>query len=133
MEKCQMMSSNNGWVLLIGRTLLAAIFLWSGFGKVMAYAGTTGYMENFGVPGAILPAAIALELVGGLLLLIGWRTREVALILAAFCVVSALIFHTDFADRNQMIHFMKNLSMAGGFLALFVAGAGAISADARRA
>lgn len=116
---------------LLARLLLVAIFVWAGVGKVTGYEGTVGYMQKFGVPGAMLPLVIIVEVLGGLLIAIGWQTRLVALLLAGFTIVSALLFHNNFGDRNQMIHFMKNLAIAGGFLMLVANGAGAWSMDGR--
>jgi len=117
---------------LAGRVALAAIFLLAGLNKITAYAGTQGYMESVGVPGALLPAVIALELIGAALLIVGFQTRLAALALAGFSVVSALLFHFDLADQMQFILFFKNIAMAGGFLVLAANGAGALSIDARR-
>ncbi|HHO69531.1 MAG TPA: DoxX family membrane protein [Gammaproteobacteria bacterium] len=117
---------------LTGRALMAAIFLVAGYGKLGAgYAGTQGYMEAMGVPGALLPLVVVLELGGGLALLLGWQTRMAALLLAGFSVVSALIFHADFSDPMQSILFMKNLAMAGGLLFLVAGDTHAWSLDAR--
>jgi len=116
---------------LTGRALMAAVFLVAGYGKLGAgYAGTQGYMEAMGVPGALLPAVILLELGGGLALLLGWRTRLVALLLAGFSLLSALLFHADLGDQTQSILFMKNLAMAGGFLFLVAGETQAWSVDA---
>lgn len=103
---------------LIGRLLLAAMFILSGFGKLGDPSGTIGYIASAGLP---LPpvayaVALAVEIGAGILLVLGYRARWVALILAAFTLASAIGFHTDFADQNQMIHFMKNLAITGGFL-----------------
>jgi putative oxidoreductase len=114
---------------LLGRIMLAAIFLQSGWGKIGGYAGTQGYMEKFGVSGQLLPLVIAVELVGGILLVVGWMTRWAALALAGFTLIAALYFHTDFADRMQIIHFMKNLAITGGLLVLFGQGPGRWSID----
>ncbi|TWC42822.1 putative oxidoreductase [Pseudomonas sp. SJZ079] len=122
----------NNAIVLIARLLLAHIFVLAGVGKITGYAGTQGYMESMGVPGALLPLVILLELGGGLALIIGFLTRWVALAFAAFCVASALIFHMNWSDQTQMIMFMKNVALAGGFLLLYVQGAGAFSLDAQR-
>ena len=119
---------------LIGRVFIAAIFLMAGIGKLGAgYAGTQGYMESMGVPGMLLPLVIALEIGGAILVIAGLWTRLAALALAGFTVLSAVLFHADFADQTQMIMFMKNFAIAGGFLFLAVSGAGAWSIDSRRA
>lgn len=117
----------------LGRLLLAGIFVMSGLQKIGNYAGTQGYMESAGVPGALLPLVIALEVVGGLAIIVGWQTRIVALLLAGFTVLSALLFHANFGDQMQMIMFLKNLTITGGFLVLVAHGAGAYSLDARKA
>ena len=119
---------------LTGRILIAVLFLMAGIGKLGAgYAGTQGYMESMGVPGMLLPLVIALEIGGAILIIAGLFTRMTALALGAFTVLSAVLFHADFADPMQQIMFMKNLAIAGGFLFLAVGGAGAWSVDARRA
>lgn len=114
---------------LAARILMSQIFIISGIGKVTGYAGTQAYMAKMGVPGALLPLVILTELGGGLLLLFGFQTKWVALALAGFTIVSALIFHMNFADQMQMINFMKNLAMAGGLLLFVRHGAGAPSFD----
>ena len=118
---------------LLGRVGLSAIFIVSGLGKISAYAGTQQYMASAGVPGELLPLVILVELGGGLAILGGAFTRWAALLLAGFSVVSAILFHAHFGDQNQFVHFMKNIAMAGGFLALAANGAGAFSIDALRA
>ncbi|MGH8354194.1 MAG: DoxX family protein [Pseudomonas sp.] len=123
----------NSAIVLAARLLLAHIFLLSGLSKIVGYADTQGYMEAMGVPGALLPLVIAVEVGGSLALIVGFFTRWAALALAAFCVAAALIFHRNFGDQMQMIMFMKNLAIAGGLLLLYVQGAGAFSIDAKRA
>jgi putative oxidoreductase len=115
----------------VGRIFLALVFVTSGFGKISGYAGTQGYMEAMGVPGASLPLVIALELLGGLAIMLGWHTRIAASLLAGFSLLSALLFHANFGDQMQMIMFMKNVSIAGGFLMLVAMGGGAFSLDSR--
>jgi len=117
---------------LVARVFLGHIFLLAGASKVGAYAGTQGYMEAMGVPGMLLPLVILLEVAGGLAIIIGWKTKWSAIALAVFSIVSAIIFHHNFADQTQMIMFMKNIAIAGGFLLLTVHGAGAYSIDNRR-
>lgn len=116
---------------LAARVLLVTLFLLAGAGKLNAYGATAAYMSSAGVPGALLPAVIATELGGSLAIILGWRTRYVAALLAGFSILTALIFHSNFADQNQMIHFLKNLSIAGGLLLLVVNGAGPFSLDRR--
>ena len=111
------------------RVLLGHIFLLAGMSKIGAYAGTQGYMEAMGIPGALLPLVILLEIGGGLSIIAGFQTRLVAYALAAFSVVSAVIFHSNFGDQTQMIMFMKNFAIAGGFLLLASHGSGAYSLD----
>ncbi len=116
---------------LAGRVLMATIFVLAGFGKITAYAGTQQYMAAMGVPGAMLPLVIALELGGGLLLVAGFQTRLIALALAGFSVISAAIFHSNLADQTMFIMFFKNVAMAGGFLIIAAYGPGAYSLDRR--
>ncbi len=118
---------------LAGRVLISVMFLMAGIGKIGGYAGTQGYMQAHGVPSALLPLVIALEIGGSLLVIAGLWTRVAALALAAFSIAAALLFHFNFADPMQQINFMKNLAIAGGFLFLVANGAGAWSVDARRA
>ena len=116
---------------LAGRVLLAAMFLLSGIGKISGYAGTQGYMESMGVPGALLPLVIALEILGAVAVIVGLRTRLAAAGLAAFTLAAGLIFHGG-ADQMQQIMLFKNVAIAGGFLLLVARGAGDWSLDARR-
>lgn len=118
----------------IGRVLLSVLFILAGFSKVMGAAGTIAYIESKGIPlpQVVYALTVALELGGGILLLVGFQARLVALAFAGFSIVSALIFHTDFADQTQMVMFMKNLSIAGGMLFVFANGAGGFSIDGRR-
>jgi putative oxidoreductase len=114
-----------------GRILISLIFVASGFNKLMNFAGTQSYMESAGVPGMILPLVIAVELLGGLAIILGWQTRVAAFLLAGFSLLSAVLFHGDSSDQMQMIMFMKNLALAGGFLMIVALGAGAYSLDNR--
>ncbi|MBB4512619.1 DoxX family protein [Paraburkholderia fungorum] len=117
---------------LLGRILIGAPFVMSGLGKLAAYGATVGYIAAMGLPVPPLAfiLAVVTELGGGLLLLSGYRARTVSLGMAVFCVVTALFFHHNFADQNQMIHFLKNVMMAGGLLQITWFGAGAFSLDA---
>jgi putative oxidoreductase len=117
----------------VGRLLMSIIFILSGASKLAAPAATIAYIASTGLPLATLgyAAAVIVELGGGLLLLAGYQTRLVALVLALFSIATALIFHHAFGDQNQMIHFLKNLAMAGGLLQVAAFGAGAFSMDAR--
>jgi len=125
------MEKLNPFLGLAGRVLLAIMFVLAGYEKIGGYQGTQGYMESMGVPGMLLPLVIVLELGGGLAVIAGWQTRIMAIALAGFCVLAALIFHLDFADQMQSIMFMKNLAIAGGFLVLAAHGPGAFALDNR--
>lgn len=114
-----------------GRILLALLFLMSGVGKISAYSGTAAYMASTGVPGALLPVVIAIEVLGAAAIIIGYKTRIVAFLMAGFTLVTALLFHNNFQDQIQMIMFLKNVSIAGGFLLLVANGAGPLSVDRR--
>jgi putative oxidoreductase len=118
----------------VGRALLAAIFLVSAAGKLAAPAATMGYIAAMGLPfpTVSLAGAIGVELIGGLLLLLGYQTRLTALALAAFSIVTGLAFHSAIGDQNQMFHLLKNFAMAGGLLQVVAFGAGAFSLDAHR-
>lgn len=122
----------NSGTQLAGRALMSSIFLMAGINKISSYAGTQGYMESMGVPGALLPLVILLELGGGLAVLLGWQTRIAAFLLAGFSVLSAVIFHANFGDQIQSILFMKNLAMAGGLLFLVAGEKHNWSIDARQ-
>lgn len=113
----------------LSRLLLSGMFIMSGFSKIGQYGQTQAYMEAMGVPGSLLPLVIITETLGGLLILVGLQTRLVAFLLAGFSIVSALFFHANFTDQTQMIMFMKNVTIAGGFLSLVAHGAGALSID----
>jgi putative oxidoreductase len=114
---------------LAGRTLLSVLFLLSGVGKIGAYATTAAYMSSVGVPSALLPVVIATEVLGATAIIVGWQTRVVASLLAGFSLLTALVFHINLADQIQMIMFLKNVSIAGGFLLLVANGAGPLSLD----
>jgi putative oxidoreductase len=118
---------------LAGRSLLAVLFLLSGFGKIGGYTATAGYMSSVGVPAVLLPVVIATEVLGALAIILGWQTRVAAFLLAGYSLLAALIFHANFADQIQMIMFLKNVSIAGGFLLLVAHGAGPLSLDRRLA
>ena len=115
----------------VGRVFIALIFVMSGLNKMGNYANTAGWMDAMGVPGGLLPVVIVLEVLGGLAIIIGWQTRIASFLLAGFCLLSALLFHNNLGDQNEMIQFMKNVAMAGGFLFLTAHGAGKFSLDNR--
>jgi len=127
------MTGIQNYLPFVGRVLIALIFLWSGLGKLMDPAGTIGYINSVNLPLPQLGYALALlvEIVGGVLLVIGFKTRIVAAVLALFTLAAALAFHNNFSDFNQMVHFMKNISMAGGLLQVVAFGGGALSLDMR--
>ena len=118
-------------IALIGRVLLAAIFVHEAWSKIVGYDRAVTYMQAFGLPSALLPLAIVTELGCGVLVALGLYTRIAALPLAGFCVVTALIFHTRLSSVNELLHFEKDFAIAGGFLMLFIAGPGRWSLDAR--
>jgi putative oxidoreductase len=131
--KASRSSSGQDRIALAGRVLLAAIFVMSGLGKVAAPAASLAYMRATGLPLAPLglAAAALIELGGGLALILGYRTRLAATVLAAFAIVTALVFHSALSDQNQLIHFFKNMAMAGGLLQVAAFGGGRLSSDAR--
>ncbi|MCG6113974.1 MAG: DoxX family protein [Mesorhizobium sp.] len=128
------MTTTNSATLLVARIFLAILFIVSGLGILAAPSGFAGYMGAIGLPFPTLVAwlVIALKVLGGLAILVGFQTRYAALAIAAFTIGSALLGHMNFADQNEMTAFMKNFAIAGGFLALYVSGPGAWSLDARR-
>jgi putative oxidoreductase len=118
---------------LAGRILLSVLFLLSGVGKIGGYGATAAYMSSVGVPSVLLPVVIATEVLGATAIMLGWQTRTTAFLLAGYSLLTALIFHANFADQIEMIMFLKNVSIAGGFLLLVVNGAGPLSLDRRLA
>ena len=118
----------------VGRLMIGLPFAMSGLSKLGAYGATTAMITAVGlpVPPLAFAVAVAAELGGGLLLVAGYRARTVAAALALFSLATAVSFHADFADQNQMIHFLKNVMMAGGLLQIAAFGAGALSVDNRR-
>jgi putative oxidoreductase len=120
-----------GAVDLLGRLLLAALFLFDGWTVVNNYGAASDYLAQFGVPPLLLVPALILQVIGGLLVAVGWNTRLAALALSLFCISTALIFHTQFGDSNEEIQFWKDLAIAGGFLVLAAHGTGAFSLDYR--
>jgi putative oxidoreductase len=118
---------------LLGRILLGAPFIMTGLGKLGAYTATVAYITVVGMPAPPLAfiAAVVIEIGGGVLLLAGYRARLVSFVLAIFTVLAAIYFHHNFGDQNQMIHFLKNVMMAGGLLQITYFGAGAFSLDGR--
>ena len=121
-------------LLLIGRILLSVVFIMAGLSKFVSIEGTAGYISSVGLPAGIALAWLAaiFETLAGIAILIGFQTRIAAWLLAAFCVFTAVVFHYAPADQMQMTMFMKNITIAGAFLILSVAGPGTLSVDARR-
>jgi putative oxidoreductase len=117
---------------LAGRILLVAVFLLEAFIKLNNYAASVAYMEKFFVPGVLLPLAIALELIGSVLIIVGWQTRFAALALAIFSLFAAALFHSRLSVPNEALHFWKDAGLAGGFLLLVAFGPGAWSLDERK-
>ncbi len=117
------------YLKLVGRVLLSLIFIQSGIGKIFGYAGTQAMMQQHGVSGMLLPLVILTEAGGGLCVLSGLFTRYAAIALAGFCVLAGYFFHYQPGDMMQMINFMKNVTIAGGFLVLAGAGPGALALD----
>ena len=131
------MEKNSGVTLLVARLGVGAIFLMSGVGKLAAWSATAAFAGSKGVPTVLLAAATALELLGAISVLIGWKARWGAAALVAFLVPVTLVFHNFWAYQGaeaqlQTIQFLKNVSIGGGLLAIFAAGPGALSVDARR-
>jgi putative oxidoreductase len=119
------------YLAFVGRVLIGLPFAMSGLGKLAAYGPTTAMIAAVGlpVPPLAFVVAVAVELGGGLLLVLGYRVRPIALALALFSLATAISFHSNFADQNQMIHFLKNVMIAGGLLQIAAFGAGAISIE----
>ena len=114
---------------IFGRIFLSAVFLIAGVNKIFNYEGTAAYMESFGVPGFLYIPAIILEILFPLLIVIGYQTKISALIMAIFSVSLAIIFHTDFSNQMQVMSFLKNFAIAGGFIIIFVNGPSRWSID----
>ena len=114
---------------LVGRILISALFFLNGIFKINNYDGTIDWMESFGMPGILLIPAIILEILGPVLIIIGYKTKLAAGLLSLFCIVTAVIFHNDFANQMQFTSFLKNIALAGGFLIIFVNGAKGFSLD----
>ena len=114
---------------ILGRMFLSTLFLIEGINKIFNYESTIEYMENFNVPEYLAIPAIIVEILFPLLLIVGYQTKISALVLAIFTLATALIFHTDFTNQMQLTSFLKNIAIAGGFLIIFVRGAGKYSID----
>ncbi len=101
---------------LIGRILISALFLISAFNKVFNLDGSMGWMESFGVPGFLIFPAIVIEIILPILVIVGYQARIAAGILSIFCLLTAFLFHFDFSNQSQLVSFLKNIGLAGGFL-----------------
>ncbi len=121
----------NPAIPLVGRILLTLVFFVAGYQKLMSVGGTAGYFGKIGLPmpDLLVWLVIAVELVGALLILIGWKTRAVAWVMAIFTVATAVIGHKFWVDPSQATQFLKNLAIAGGFIMLAYAGPGRLSVD----
>ncbi len=127
-------ASNSSVALLVGRALLSILFILSGFAKLTAISGTAGWFGSIGLPLPTVTAVVVglVELLGGLAILVGFKTRIAAILLAVFTLAATAIAHLDFADQMQVLMLQKNLGLVGGFLLLAAVGAGSISIDGRR-
>ena len=114
---------------LVARILISALFLLNGVFKISNYDGTVGWMEGFGIPGILIIPAIILEIVGPILIILGYKAKIAAGFLSLFCIATAVIFHNDFSDQMQLGSFLKNIALAGGFLFIFVNGTKNFSLD----
>ena len=114
---------------LVARILISALFLLNGVFKISNYDGTVGWMEGFGIPGILLIPAIILEIVGPILIILGYKAKIAAGFLSLFCIATAVIFHNDFSDQMQLGSFLKNMALAGGFLFIFINGTKDFSLD----
>jgi putative oxidoreductase len=116
----------------VGRLLISLMFLMSGLNKIGNYSNTSGWMESMGVSSSFLPLVITLEILAAVAIIIGWKTKIAAFLLAGFCIISGIIFHSDFSNQLEIIMFMKNIAIAGGFLFLVVNGPGNFSIDKKK-
>ena len=114
---------------LVARILISALFLLNGVFKISNYDGTVGWMEGFGIPGILIIPAIILEIVGPILIILGYKAKIAAGLLSIFCIATAVIFHNDFLDQMQLGSFLKNIALAGGFLFIFINGTKDFSLD----
>ena len=114
---------------LIGRILISALFFTNGVFKIMNYDGTVNWMEGYGVPGILIIPAIILEILGPVLIILGYKIKITAAILSVFCLATAFIFHNDFSNQMQLTSFLKNIALSGGFLLLVINGSKKFSLD----
>ena len=114
---------------LFARILISTLFLINGIFKITNYDGTVGWMEGYGVPGILIIPAIILEILGPILIIVGYQTKITAAFLSLFCLATAIIFHNDFSNQMQLTSFLKNIALAGGFLFLVINGSRKFSLD----
>ena len=114
---------------LVARILISALFLLNGVFKISNYEGTIEWMEGFGIPGVLIIPAIILEIVGPMLIILGYKAKIAAGLLSLFCIATAVIFHNDFSDQVQLGSFLKNIALAGGFIFIFINGTKDFSLD----
>ena len=117
---------------LLARILISALFLINGIFKITNYDGTLDWMEGYGMPGVLLIPAIILEILGPILIIIGYQTKITAAFLSLFCLLTAIIFHNEFSNQMQLTSFLKNIALAGGFLFLVINGSKKFSLDNKR-
>ena len=117
---------------LFARILISTLFLINGIFKITNYDGTVGWMEGYGVPGILLIPAIIIEILGPILIIVGYQTKITAAFLSLFCLVTAIIFHNEFSNQMQLTSFLKNIALAGGFLFLVINGSKKFSLDYKR-
>ena len=114
---------------LFARILISTLFLINGIFKITNYDGTVGWMEGYGVPGILIIPAIIIEILGPILIIVGYQTKITATFLSLFCLATAIIFHNDFSNQMQLTSFLKNIALAGGFLFLVINGSRKFSLD----
>ena len=117
---------------LFARILISTLFLINGIFKITNYDGTVDWMEGYGVPGILIIPAIIIEVLGPILIIVGYQTKITAAFLSLFCLATAIIFHNDFSNQMQLTSFLKNIALAGGFLFLVINGSKKFSLDNRR-
>ena len=117
---------------LFARILISTLFLINGIFKITNYDGTVDWMEGYGVPGILIIPAIIIEILGPILIIVGYQTKITAAFLSLFCLATAIIFHNDFSNQMQLTSFLKNIALAGGFLFLVINGSKKFSLDNRR-
>lgn len=125
---------SSAWMLFVARVLLSVLFIMAGLQKIGGFDGTVGYVASVGLPfpEVVVVLTIIIEVLGGLMILVGFKTYKAAMILGIFTILTAVFFHANFADPVQATQFLKNLAIAGGFFALAAAGAGAMCLDNRK-